>query len=90
MKYKIYWIEWHNPANWESLKKMEEDYGGIVTGSDDEGWVELECFREFEANTIEEAKNKALDLCESDTGVFVVKDEQGNTVFTEEDIENCN
>jgi len=101
MKFKIIWLECHNPDNWadDNIEDMEaREKNGIQsmldslpnaehTGTDNEGWVEIECADYFEADNIEEAKKKAEEYDVGSSGVFIVRDEKGNIVFDEGDLE---
>lgn len=94
MKFKIHWIEWHNPYNWSDNNDYEEGIKNILdslpnsshTCSDNDGWIEVECFDIFEADNIETAKDKAKEYDCGCEGIFTVTDLKGNRLFTEEDL----
>lgn len=79
-KYIYSYIEW-----WS-----EPDPNATVTAQDEEGYYECEYTMSFEADTLAEAKKKALLILDStynSSGVFSVY-RDGKVVFTEEDIKN--
>lgn len=83
MKFNLYFTEWHSDV--EYWKKL----GYKHTADDDDGWGEFEHTQEFEANSIDEAKEMVYDLNEmgnNSSGVFDVY-QDGKLVFTEEDTE---
>lgn len=85
MKFKIMWLEWHNPDNWDGEENIKKALDCKITSvSSDDGWVECEIIREFEADCIEEAKKKTADY-DIPEGVFSVM-QDGKVIFTEEDI----
>lgn len=98
MKFKISWIEWHNPYNRADDDIREERYKNGVrdileslpnsthTGGDEDDNIEVECFDIFEAENIEEAKIKTKEYECGENNIFVVSDEKGNRIFTEEDV----
>ena len=98
MKFKIHWIEWHNPYNWadDNISEDKVKENGIKnildnlpnskhTASDDDGWVEIECYNTFESDDITRAKIKAHEYECGDNNIFTVTDEKDNRLFTEED-----
>ena len=94
MKFKVGWIESHNPYNWgdtyeEGVKNIFDslppDTKQIDLGNNDE-WLDLECWDNFEANNIEEAYQYVLDNYEIPDDVFSIHDENGNCVATEEGV----
>jgi len=75
------------PKNYKKVLKEILDYlperarhSGELMGD----W-EFECYDNFEADNIEEAKKKALEYDVGINGVFTVLDESLITAFTEED-----
>ena len=94
MKFKIYWLEYHNPNNWG--KTEEEGIKNICDSlptkswqydpNENDGWIEVECEDIFEAKDIEEAKKKTYEY-DIPTEVFTVFDDKGKILFTEEDVE---
>lgn len=99
MKFRIHWIESHDPQNWadddieDYDKRAKNGLKNILdslpnakcTHEDNEGWVEIECWDEFEAKNIEKAKKKALEYDVSETGVFCVTDTKNKKLFDEQD-----
>ena len=95
-KFKILWIEHHNPLNWgdteeEGIKAIK-DY--LPEGSDvhrdpieqGDGWVECECEDYFEVKDIKEVKRYVEDNYDCD--IYTVfkqgKDKKWTRCFTEE------
>ena len=58
---KVVWLYTGNPKNWGGKKEMEKGVGGKITCEYDDGYVELECEREFKVKNIEEAKEIMKD-----------------------------
>ena len=92
MKFRIYWLEYHDPMNWgeteeEGIKNICDSLPTKAWQYDPneaDGWIEVECEDTFEANSIEEAKKIANDYdCGCDR-IFAVFDENDKLVFTEE------
>ena len=94
MKFRIYWLEYHDPMNWgeteeEGIKNMYDLLPAKdihLDPNENDGWVECECEDTFEANSIEEAKKIANEYDCGSSSVFSVFDEKGEVVFTEEDL----
>ena len=94
-KYKVFWLEYHNPLNWgetekEGVKNICDSLPTKSWGYDpneDDGWIEVSCLDKFEANNIEEALKYVEENYEIQTGVFSIFDEEGKIVATEEGIE---
>ena len=94
MKFKVIWIESHNPYNWgDTYKKGKQNILNsfpnphiIDLGNNDE-WVDIECWDNFEADNIEKAYKYVIDNYEIPNDVFSIHDENGNCVATEEGVE---
>lgn len=95
MRFKIYWIEYHNPANWGDTE--EEGIKNIIDNlptkhwqydpCENDDWIEVECEDFFEADNIEEAKDYVQDEYDIQTEVFTVFNAKtGKQLFTEEDL----
>lgn len=86
-KFKIRWIESHNPDNWDEedrkngIKKILDSHPYIEHWFDDEGWLDGTCESTIEAHSIKEAMKKAFDEFECE--VFDVFDENGKLVGNE-------
>lgn len=86
MKYKSYWYEYHDPANWDGVKAMRKtllrhynSYKGIqatvnthLDPNEHDGWHECIIEAIFEARNIKEAKQtiNAFNLYDESSGVF--------------------
>jgi hypothetical protein len=91
--YKVGWIESHNPYNWgdgdyekgvkEIFDSLPPDTKKIDLGNDDE-WLDLECWDNFEANNDREAYQYVLDNYQMPNEVFSIYDETGKMIATEE------
>ena len=66
MKYKIIWIETHNPLNWGNT--WEQGHDNILNSlpnaqinhiDNKDGWIDVKCTSYFEANNLEQAKKIA-------------------------------
>lgn len=95
-KYKVGWIESHNPRNWGDtykkgmgniLTQLPPDTKEINLGNHDE-WVDLECWDNFETDTNEKAYQYVLDNYDIPNDVFSILDETGRSIATEEGIIN--
>jgi len=93
MKYKIRWLEIHNPENWAEdhnydvetgKKNILASYPYVEHWIADDGWLEGTCEEIIEAESIAEAKEKAFDYFECE--VFDIYDEDGNLVANEDGV----
>ena len=94
MKFKICWLEYHicetDEEMQEKLDMLPSDTRITGTNPYNDEAVEFECIDYFEADSIEEAKEyvkEEYNVPNDDFEVFAVFDEQGEVVFTEEDLE---
>ena len=94
-KYKVGWIESHNPLNWgDTYEKgvknifdsLPPDTHEIAIGNNDE-WLDLECWDNFEAENDEKAYRHVVNNYEMQSGVFSIQDENGICIATEEGVE---
>ncbi len=88
MKFEIRWLEYHlcddeiSEKEWmDSLPPRTENHGHVYGDE----VCEFECVDEFEADSIEQAKEKIKEYECGREGVFCVFSE-GKRLFTEEDI----
>ena len=96
MKYKIIWIESHDPIyygkTWEEGKEIllrSLPNAEVTSISPDDYILDIECKEYFKAKTIIQAKLIARDyFVKGETGVFAVFDSKGKMVFTEQDLED--
>ncbi len=87
-KYKIQWIEAHDPHNWgdgdieKGKKAILESHPYIEHHIDSDGWLDGTCEDTFNADSPEEALEKAQEY--ETEGVFSLLDETGKQIGTEE------
>ncbi len=95
MKYKIVWIESHDPMNWG--KTWEQGHTNILNSlpnpeieriDSKDGWLDVRGTDYFEANNLKQAKKITQAYEVGTSGVFAVFDIKDKMVFTEQDIES--
>ena len=90
MKFKIYWLENHLCYDEKEEKEILDTLpiGSKVTSRNYDGaGTEFECVDIFEANNIEEAKQKIINEYDIPNDVFTVFNaETDERLFTEEDL----
>ncbi len=95
MKYKIVWIESHDPMNWGKTWEQGRvnllnffPNSEITHVTNESGWLNIKCTDYFEANSIEQAKKIAKAYEVGTSEVFAVFEIKEKMVFTEQDIES--
>jgi hypothetical protein len=84
-QFKVYWIEYHDPANWEGVKQLRKSLKiaralpthkiSVITRPDpneNDGWHECEIEVKFTAKDLTEAKRVVSDenYYDESSGVF--------------------
>ena len=95
MKYKVFWLEYHNPFNWGETEKegIKNICDSLPTKSwrydpnENDGWIEVSCLDEFKAKNPEQARQYVFDNYDIQSEVFSIFDKEGYIVATEEGLE---